>query len=56
MKTKTIALSLVPWFVGAAVYFAAAANMMGTWKAERGEVKIRARGAQEQHRCLRGCG
>src|SRR5580692_1231074 len=28
----------------------------GHVEAERGEVEVRPRGAQEQHRCLRGCG
>jgi hypothetical protein len=40
MKTKTIALSLVPWFVGAAVCFAANTNMMGTWKLNGAKSKL----------------
>jgi len=40
MKTKTIALSLVPWFVGAAVCFGTDANVMGTWKLNEAKSKL----------------
>jgi len=40
MKTKTIALSLVPWFVGAAVCFGSDANVMGTWKLNEAKSKL----------------